>query len=190
MSETKLHTIEQKLLIFSLNVEKIKTNLTNPHFKNHYASLTQVLDSVKPILTDLGLVLTQPVIDGTVYSIITDIESKQQVMSGIPLPTGLSAQNTCGAITYFRRYTLTGLLALAIDDDDDGNKASGIEKEPTEQKESLPWLNKFSDKAKTQLSESWVKVVAAIQDGYTIEQVQKKYKLNKDIKKELEALKK
>ena len=36
-------------------------NATNPHFKSTYASLPQILSEVKPILNDVGLVLTQPI---------------------------------------------------------------------------------------------------------------------------------
>jgi hypothetical protein len=40
------------------------------------------------------------------------------IESYIPLPTNLAPQPLGSAITYYRRYTLSSLLALEIDDDD------------------------------------------------------------------------
>ena len=40
------------------------------------------------------------------------------IESFIPLPVGLAPQPLGSAITYYRRYTLSSLLALEIDDDD------------------------------------------------------------------------
>lgn len=79
---------------------------------------------MKPILNGLKLLITQPIINGEVLTVITCTESGQEIKSGVFIPTGLNAQQIGSAITYFRRYTLSSLLSLEIDEDDDGNKAS------------------------------------------------------------------
>jgi len=110
--------IYQKLLMFQTNIGKIKKDGKNPHFKSTYATLPQILSEVKPILTELGLVLTQPIEANKAMTIITDSESGENVQASIDLPTNLNAQQMGSCITYYRRYLLAGLLSLEIDDDD------------------------------------------------------------------------
>lgn len=109
--------MENKLLEFQKEIGVIAKDSKNPHFKNTYASLTQILSEVKPVLTKLGLVVLQPINDGKVWTTITD-GSVIIAHASIELPTNLAPQALGSAITYFRRYTLSSLLALEIDDDD------------------------------------------------------------------------
>jgi len=125
--ETK-QTIQTQLLEFQKKVTVIKKDAKNPHFKNTYASLTQIISEVKPILSEVGIVLTQPIINGNVSTMLTF--GSEVLESSIPLPIGLQPQPLGSAITYFRRYTLASLLALEIDDDD-ANEAT--KKEPVKE---------------------------------------------------------
>lgn len=117
--ETK--TLQTQLLEFQKKVNVIKKDAKNPHFKNTYATLTQIISEVKPVLSECGIVLTQPLINGNVSTFLT--YGSEVLESSIPLPVGLQPQPLGSAITYFRRYTLASLLALEIDDDD-ANEAS------------------------------------------------------------------
>ena len=109
--------MENKLLQFQKTIGVIAKDSKNPHFKNTYASLTQILSEVKPILTSLELVLLQPINNNKVGSVILSGDTII-AESWIDLPTGLQPQPLGSAITYFRRYTLSSLLSLEIDDDD------------------------------------------------------------------------
>lgn len=109
--------MENKLLQFQKKIGTIAKDSKNPHFKNTYASLTQILSEVKPVLSELGLTLLQPINDGKVYTTLMDGD-KIVASSAIDLPINLQPQPLGSAITYFRRYTLSSLLALEIDDDD------------------------------------------------------------------------
>lgn len=111
-------TLNSKLLEFQKKVGIVKKDAKNPHFKNTYASLTQILGEVKPLLTECGLVLIQPISLDGVGTTIIDFETGEKVETVISLPNNLSPQQLGSAITYFRRYTLASLLALEIDDDD------------------------------------------------------------------------
>ena len=113
-------TFESRLLQFQTQIGIIKKDSKNPHFKNTYASLEQILSEVKPILTECGLILLQPINDKGVCTVITMENGTETdfVESYIPLPTNLAPQPLGSAITYYRRYTLSSLLALEIDDDD------------------------------------------------------------------------
>lgn len=156
-----------KLLEFQKKVNAIKKDGKNPHFKSTYATLTQILSEVKPILNDLGLLVTQPIKDNKVGTVIYD-ENKIVAESWINLTEGLSPQQTGAAITYFRRYTLASLLALEIDEDDDANVAQNALK---------PFLNKGSA--------IYQQAVKFLVEGGSIEKVKEKYTLSEETEKQL-----
>jgi len=138
--ETK--TLQTQLLEFQKKVNVIKKDSKNPHFKNTYASLTQIISEVKPLLSECGIVLTQPLINGNVITFLT--YGSEVLESSLPLPVGLQPQPLGSAITYFRRYTLASLLALEIDDDD-ANEAT--KKEQPKFQATTTELPPLSDKA-------------------------------------------
>lgn len=109
---------------------KLVKNSDNPYFKSKYADLNALLDLVEEPLANNGLILVQPVSDGCVTSEIIEVETGEAVCSSfIKLPELNDPQKLGSAITYFRRYTLQSMLALAADDDD-GNKASNKKQAP------------------------------------------------------------
>lgn len=113
-------TLDERLLQFQTEIGIIKKDSKNPHFKNTYASLEQILSEVKPILTKCGLILLQPINDKGVCTQLTMVGGSETdfVESFIPLPNNQTPQQLGSAITYFRRYTLCSLLSLEVDDDD------------------------------------------------------------------------
>lgn len=111
-----------------LNVQKqigtLGKNAKNPFFKSAYLDLTTLIEHVTPLLNEQGLVLLQPLAGDTVTSAIMDSETGEVIASSsLTLPSISDPQKMGSAITYFRRYTLKSLLAIA-EVDDDGNLAS------------------------------------------------------------------
>ena len=89
-------------------------------------------DALRPLndASNLGLVLLQPINNGKVGTIIID-GTNVIAESWIDLPLNLQPQPLGSAITYFRRYTLSSLLALEIDDDDATMASKPIASKPT-----------------------------------------------------------
>lgn len=115
--------IYKKLLEFQKLGISIKKTKRNPHFKNDYADLNEVLDKVKPELNKLGVVIVQlPEATGLLTQLV-DTEDETIVTSVVPFINPTDMQKLGGTITYAKRYALVAMLALE-DDDDDGNKAS------------------------------------------------------------------
>jgi len=109
-------TLETQLLEFQKKISVISKDAKNPHFKNTYASLKQILSEVKPVLNEVGVLITQPIKEGKVGTELSFNGVKE--FSYIDLPSNMNPQQLGSAITYFRRYTLASLLSLEIDDDD------------------------------------------------------------------------
>lgn len=123
MSTTKQTNIHSKLLKFQSKGVSIKKGKTNPHFKNKYADINEVLDKVKPVLSELGIVAIQIPQEEGLKTILHDTDSGTEVESFLRYSNASDAQKLGANITYLRRYSLVSMLCLE-DDDDDGNTAS------------------------------------------------------------------
>lgn len=126
----KLHS---NLLKVKQEIGKVSKVATNPFFKSKYMDLGALLEAVEPLLIENGLLLTQPIIDNQVCTVITNIEDGKEIISSLPLPPLTDPQKTGSCVTYYRRYTLKSLLAIQ-EEDDDGNKAAKpapVKPEPT-----------------------------------------------------------
>jgi hypothetical protein len=102
----------------------------NPFYKSRYADLGSVWDACRETLTLNGLAITQSLMpeNDKIYLVTTLCHGSGQWMrSYMPLITSKQdAQGYGAAITYMRRYTLSALIGIVTDEDDDGNEASGV----------------------------------------------------------------
>lgn len=107
----------------------IPKNKTNPAFHSKYADLEAILQTVRPVLNRHGIFLYQTTqSDGAFVTVETVLvhASGAELRSGpLTVPVaGRTAQAVGSAITYGKRYSLSGFLGVSADDDDDGNAAS------------------------------------------------------------------
>jgi hypothetical protein len=101
-----------------------------------YATLTDVLQTVKDALDTQGLALMQPLVtEGTtmlVTTLVVDKDSGESMSFGGPgIALKGDPQAMGSAISYYRRYALTSLFGLEVDDDD-GQQANRSAVKPTE----------------------------------------------------------
>lgn len=119
--------ISAALLIFHKEVDKIIKDATNPFFKSSYAPLPTVLEGIKEPLQTAKLVYTQfPVDTNGLTTLLMHPESGEYLEGTFYMtPAKNDPQGQGSVITYQRRYALGAILGLNIDNDDDGNQASG-----------------------------------------------------------------
>lgn len=107
---------------------KIVKNRVNPAFHSHYADLQAIIDATRPALNAAGIYCYQDIEntgdDVTVHTIL--LHSSGETLTGgritIKLGAGSNpAQRMGSALTYARRYSLSAVLGVSADDDDDGN---------------------------------------------------------------------
>lgn len=105
--------------------------IDNTFFKSKYADLPAVIDAAKPHLSKNGLSVTQITdlnADGTIILITQLNHSSGQWIRGVyPVkPVKNDPQGIGSALTYARRYSYSSIVGVAsMDEDDDGNAASG-----------------------------------------------------------------
>lgn len=124
---TEHKTEVNKLLEFQKRVSAISKDSVNPFFKSKYFDVNTVIDTIKPILNEVGLVVAQPLgIHDSRNVLTTEVLDGDKVIlsSTMYLPEQPDVQKLGAAITYIRRYALVSLLLLQGEEDDDGNKAS------------------------------------------------------------------
>jgi hypothetical protein len=103
----------------------------NPHFRSQYATLDNILDTVRPILAKNGLVLIQGCkneqtekISGLDVTTTLAHKSGQWIATHVYVPVNKQDAHAVGsALTYGRRYGAAAILAISTDNDDDGNAA-------------------------------------------------------------------
>src|SRR5688500_13230342 len=114
-------------------ISGVKKDAVNPHFKNRYATLENVIDTARPALQQAGIAFMQApgqVIDGSVeVTTMLVHESGEWMRSTLHVPLGKKdAQGVGSAITYGCRYSLIAMLGLPPPDDD--GEASVARQEP------------------------------------------------------------
>jgi hypothetical protein len=110
-------------------IQNPKNTANNPFFNSKYAPLPDVIAEARPLLKKYGLsILQSPSGDGQNITVTTLImhESGEWIETE-PLTLKadkITAQGAGSAITYGRRYSLSAVLNISSEDDDDGNHAS------------------------------------------------------------------
>jgi ERF superfamily len=104
---------------------KIKTR-TGGEYSYFYADLADLLEATRGALMENELAISQP-IKGDILHTYLIHSSGEFIDSYMPLPKGLSNQELGSALTYLRRYSLSSILGIAGEEDDDGQ---GAEQKP------------------------------------------------------------
>lgn len=103
-------------------VENATKGSVNPHFKNRYADLAEVLNTVRPVFSSFGLSIVQnPSFDGSLVSVTTALchEGGGYITATAScVPAKADAQGVGSATTYLRRYSLASITGVAQEDDD------------------------------------------------------------------------
>lgn len=168
--------LSKAMATFHSLVGKISKDAKNPFFKSNYASLSHILTEIQEPLEKSGLVISQFPDNAGLTTILIHSESGEYLEATYVMPVAKAndPQALGSAITYARRYAVSSILSLKIDDDD-GNKASqvGVVNEK-------PFLNK---------GEALDKAMAYLRTGKgSITEIEKKYKISKDIRQTLQTV--
>lgn len=142
-----------------------------------YASLPEIFEVINPLMAKHNLGFTQLLGDGEITTVIFHTESGEEIESTMKFPTGVSLkgmndfQVMGSGITYYRRYSLSAILGLVTDVDNDANGAQQPANAPGKKQPQKPFVKADSDKAK--------ELEKVVKGGKTVEEVLKYYRLEK-----------
>lgn len=116
-----------------------KKDSQNPFFKSKYATLESCWDCCRDALTENNLSVSQVIqSDETGKMSLTTVlghSSGQYMCSVIPiLLNKMDPQSLGSAISYMRRYSLCAIVGITTGEDDDGEKAMEVYRNPPEVK--------------------------------------------------------
>lgn len=128
-SSESLTKISPALVAVLAELQGVVKDAKNPHFKNDYASLESVVETVRPALAkhELGVIQGPGELHGNALTVTTRIihASGEWIESDLQVPLVKADPQAAGsAITYARRYGLMAMLSLPALDDD-GEAAHG-----------------------------------------------------------------
>lgn len=128
-------TFTRKLIKALSGIKGITKDGANPHFKSKYITLDNINNAVNPVLWENGLYLTHKTNAGVLVTEVTDGVNSITTEWVLTTIQNGTAQNRGSELTYAKRYNISALLNLAVDEDDDGNLASSVtpKQEKTEQ---------------------------------------------------------
>jgi hypothetical protein len=176
MKSNEINELAKGLILFHVKCEGIKKDAKNPFFKSTYASLPKIIEAITEPLAESGLALTMfPIDENSLYCLLMHTSGQWIEATYTMKPVKDTPQDKGSCITYARRYCISSILNLQIDDilaDDDGNKASGKVEAPVKD-DGKPWLNKSMPE--------YQQAVNYLKGGGLVAKIKEKYRLNKEI---------
>jgi hypothetical protein len=164
----KITNLTKALFEFQGKVTSVKKNAKNDHFKNKYADLTSIIETINPILQECGILVTQHPNEDVLVTTIYHADSGEFMQSEqvLRMKDLNNPQQQGSAITYARRYALASIFNLN-QEDDDANTATGYQVKAV--KEEM-----------TPKHPLWKKAVDHIAKGGSISDVTDKYIVSAD----------
>jgi len=123
------HSPNADLVNFLNDVGNVHADRVNPAFKSRYASLAEVLETVKAVAAKhrLAIVQTLDSEEGkvTVFTAFRHMDGSTFPSGRLSVKAeGLTPQQIGSAITYLRRQSIQTACGIATDLDDDGASSS------------------------------------------------------------------
>lgn len=185
------------LLKFQKDVPQIKkdSQAGDGRFGYKYGSLPSILETINPHMHKHGLVITQTVafLEGSqvLTTVLRHVDSGTQIESQMRFADvkfkGMNEVQSMGSeMSYLRRYSLTAILGIVADDDNDAQgdtepKAERVQANINKIPEKK-WLNKTHD---GHISDTFKKAVEYLAGGGTISDIKAKYKMSKATEEQL-----
>lgn len=156
---------------------KVGKDSVNPHFRNKYASLSNIIEAVTPHLNAVGLTVVQmPTTEGLETLLLHESGEYISSLSTIAAKDPMNPQAVGSAITYARRYAMGAVLSLNIDEDDDATAATVP---PKVAPKPAPAAPKTKPALTPEDKANWAKAIAALAAGTTtIEKIRAHYTLS------------
>lgn len=140
MTDNKKDNLATALAKFRTLLVQPKKDGLNPHFKSKYVTLDGVIAAIDDAASKSGLtyIQTTDFKDGHFGLITTIMDMHGNSMSGFyVLPSTGKPQEIGAAVTYAKRYALSAAFGVVADEDDDGNTAAPVIKQPTAEENKL-----------------------------------------------------
>lgn len=122
---TTLGDLAKALSKFQGEISAVKKEGKNPYFNSKYATLDSIIELIKKPLEKNGLAISQfPTGENELTTILMHTSGEYIMSTAKMYPKDNTPQGQGSAITYMRRYSVSAILGIATEEDDDGNAAT------------------------------------------------------------------
>ena len=115
-----------KLLKVQTKLGGVIRDSDNPFYKSSYFDVNSLIEQLKPIINEAGLVVIQPLshFNGapSIRTIVMDPDSGETLESEYTITPCNDAQKMGASVTYWRRYGLVSFFLVVGENDDDANQ--------------------------------------------------------------------
>jgi len=153
LTSDTIQKIAPALVEIQKEIENPHKNSENPHFRNKYADLAEIINTMREVCAKHGVTVIQSTgMNGDRCTVTTMLlhTSGEFIRSEAesPLPKQ-DPQGVGSATTYLRRYSLAAMLCLAQEDDDANTASKGTPKtqRPTPKQTDEPDMRELGIKA-------------------------------------------
>lgn len=131
---------------FHKHFTTVEKNESNPFHESTYASLSQILNVIRPILNNEGLILMQMPVNGIkensicIKTRLIHVDTQQFIeTNSISITPNKNDIQLFGSLmTYLKRYEITSLLGLSFSEEDDDGNSSMLASEEEEERTEAP----------------------------------------------------
>ena len=78
MSKVEIKPFKEKLFDAKSSIAPISKEITNTFFKSKYFDINKLIEHIEDALIENRILLTQPIIDNKVYTILEDLDSEEK----------------------------------------------------------------------------------------------------------------
>lgn len=130
MMSATIGVLAKALALAQAELSPAVKNAKNPHLNNRYADISAVYEAVREVLPKHGLSVAQMILPSEGKAHVRTMlmhESGEWLASECLLPPDRAGgpQGMGSAITYARRYSLSAMIGVVSEEDDDGEAAQG-----------------------------------------------------------------
>ena len=128
MMSSSIGNLAKALAAAQAELSPAVKNAQNPHLKNRYADIAAVYDAIRQVLPKHGLSVSQLILpsEGKAHVRTMLMHESGEWLAGecvLPPDRAGGPQGMGSAITYARRYSLSALVGVVSEDDDDAHLA-------------------------------------------------------------------
>jgi len=133
-------TFHERFLLARIEIGELDLVKDAQGYNYKYITLDSILKEVAPVLHKFGLTITfsTSLLDGGWHNVSCDIEGPDGSVKSTSLafPPQHDAQGLGSFRTYLARYNANSILALSLEEDDDGDKTIGNKADPKQKSPS------------------------------------------------------
>lgn len=159
-----IQNLSKAMAEFQKSIKQPLKDANNPFFKSQYVPLENVVEAITETGSPLGISFMQFASSdetGSIEVATLVMHSTGEYIEFPPVrmkPESNKPQAVGSAITYAKRYALSAIFGITSDKDDDGNEATGLNKQVEKQPKQQAKQQQTQDDATVKIEKYWTEL--------------------------------